>query len=224
MAKKGREYFTKDTENAIVKYSNSEDLKEREYLYKTYIDEVFSELVSKVVYTYKFGHLPDLESHKEDCKLYLVSILKNFDPDKGSKAFSYFTIVTKNWFSYRAKKETKRRNTEIDISEIHSEEHLEKISVYNKYVEKREEREFWATLLVELSSWKAISKGNDYRVLEAIEIILANANEIDIFNKKAVYLYMREITGLNTKQITNSLKKIKQRYFLFRNKWSGGEI
>jgi hypothetical protein len=51
-----------------------------------------------------------------------------------------------------------------------------------------------------------------------------NIEQIEIFNKKAVYLYMREITGLNTKQIVSSLNKMRQRYRVFKQKWDEGEI
>ena len=48
--------------------------------------------------------------------------------------------------------------------------------------------------------------------------------EIQIFNKKAIYLYIREITGLNTKQVVNNLNKIRQKYRAFKNKWEKDEI
>jgi hypothetical protein len=53
---------------------------------------------------------------------------------------------------------------------------------------------------------------------------MSSIEQIEIFNKKAIYLYMREITGLNTKQIVSCLNKMRQRYRLFKNKWDNGEI
>ena len=47
---------------------------------------------------------------------------------------------------------------------------------------------------------------------------------IQIFNKKAVYLYIREITGLNTKQVVNNLNKMRERYAVFKKKWNQGNI
>ena len=54
-------------------------------------------------------------------------------------------------------------------------------------------------------------KENDFKVYQAIVILFESKEEIDIFNKKAIYLYLREITGLNTKQIVNSLKKFRKK-------------
>mgnify|MGYP003642890055 FL=1 len=67
-------------------------------------------------------------------------------------------------------------------------------------------------------------KENEKKVLMAVRIVLDSADEIEIFNKKAIYLYLREITGLNTKQVVNNLKKLRKRYKAFRNKWENGEI
>ena len=65
---------------------------------------------------------------------------------------------------------------------------------------------------------------NDEKVYKAIVILFENANDIEIFNKKAVYFYLREITGLSTKQIVSSLNKFKSRYRWFKQDWDSGKI
>jgi hypothetical protein len=55
-------------------------------------------------------------------------------------------------------------------------------------------------------------------------ILFEDADNIEIFNKKAIYLYVREITGLNTKQVVNNLNKLRVRYRSFRKNWDNGEI
>ena len=67
-------------------------------------------------------------------------------------------------------------------------------------------------------------KENDLKIYKAITILFESKEEIEIFNKKAIYLYLREITDLNTKQIVNSLKKFRKRYYGFRNDWENGQI
>ena len=67
-------------------------------------------------------------------------------------------------------------------------------------------------------------KENEERVLNAVQILFDSAEDIEIFNKKAIYLYMREITGLNTKQVVNNLKKMRAKYAVFREKWDKGEL
>ena len=89
----------------------------------------------------------------------------------------------------------------------------------------REEYEFWSFLLKEVNSWQSMTlKPNEDKVLNAILTLMENIEQIDIFNKKAIYLYLREITGLNTKQIVSCLNKMRCRYRTFRKKWDNGEI
>ena len=88
-----------------------------------------------------------------------------------------------------------------------------------------EEKEFWLSLLSEINSWQNLTlKPNEEKVLNAVITLMENIEQIEIFNKKAVYLYMREITGLNTKQIVSALNKMRERYRTFKKKWNEGEI
>ena len=100
----GRKYFDKEHELAIIQYVDSTSLKEKTALYVNFIQPAFNELVDKIVYTYKFNNLPNIDYLKDDCKIWLTTILDKYDPNKGSKAFSYFSVITKNWFIHKAKK------------------------------------------------------------------------------------------------------------------------
>ena len=76
-----------------------------------------------------------------------------------------------------------------------------------------------------MAKWENLKlKETERRVLEAIKILFNSTDEIEIFNKKAIYLYMREITGLNTKQIVNNLNRIRKRYRVFKDEWEKGNI
>jgi len=65
---------------------------------------------------------------------------------------------------------------------------------------------------------------NEKKVYEAIRVVLNSVEEIEIFNKKAIYLYLREITGMNTKQIVTQLNKFRKKYKLFRDDWYNANI
>ena len=67
-------------------------------------------------------------------------------------------------------------------------------------------------------------KENERKVLEAIKVLFESVDDIEIFNKKAIYLYLREITGLNTKQVVNNLNKIRARYKGFKRKWDEDDL
>jgi DNA-directed RNA polymerase specialized sigma subunit len=218
-------YFTKVHEDAIVKYAKTEDRQMRSMLYIEYIQPAFDQMVDKIVYTYRFTTLPTIDYLKDDCKVWLTTILNKYDPNKGSKAFSYFSVVTKNWFIHKVKKTQKRNRTEVFLEDMLEKTGEELPSEEPTYEDVRKDLEFWTSLGGEIDTWDSFMlKENEKKVLMAVRIVLDSADEIEIFNKKAIYLYLREITGLNTKQVVNNLKKLRKRYKAFRNKWENGEI
>ena len=101
-------YFTKEHEDAIVKYNVETDPEVREELYRTMIQGPLSEMVDKIVYTYRFTTLPNIDELKDECKVWLTTVLCKYDQSKGSKAFSYFSVITKNWFIHRVKQTSKK--------------------------------------------------------------------------------------------------------------------
>ena len=218
-------YFTKVHEDAIVKYASTEDRNIRTQLYIDYIEPAFDQLVDKIILTYKFTTLPNIDVLKEDCKIWLTTILDKFDPEKNSKAFSYFSVITKNWFIHKVKKNSKQLKRELQYDDIDGEIESTYLCTKNPYSEARERYEFWLFLWKEIDSWENLKlKENEKKVLEAVKILLKSVDEIDIFNKKAIYLYIREITGLNTKQVVNNLNKMRARYKQFKKKWEEGKF
>jgi len=218
-------YFTKIHEEAVVKYASTDDLKIRTDLYIELIEPAFSELVDKIIYTYKFTTLPNIDVLKDECKIWLTTILDKYDPNKGSKAFSYFSVITKNWFIHKVKKNSQKTRREINYDDITKDLEQEHLSARNPYESRREEAEFWKYLWKEIEAWESEDlKPNEEKVLLAVRVLLEKSNEIEIFNKKAVYLYLRELTGLNTKQVVNNLNKLRSRYHVFKKTWNDGKI
>lgn len=217
------QYFTKVHEDAILEYASITDNARKTHLYVNFIQPAFNEMVEKIVYTYKFNNLPNIEDLKSECKIFLTTILDKYDTSRGSKAFSYFSVITKNWFIHKVKKNNSKKELYIeDIKESGSEEEF----IYeDSYVHVREKEEFWIALEREMECWfdKRL-KDNEIKVYKAILMLFQESENIEIFNKKAIYLYMREITGLNTKQVVNNLKKFKHKYEDFRERWHSGQI
>ena len=182
-------------------------------------------MVEKIVYTYKFNNLPNIEYLKDDCKIWLMTILDKYDPNRKSKAFSYFSVITKNWFIHKVKQNSKRLKRDVQYENLDAFAQEECLVAHHSYYSDREEFEFWQHLWKEINSWENLKlKENEKKVLNAIKILFESVDEIEIFNKKAIYLYMREITGLNTKQIVNNLNRIRGKYRDFKKEWEKGNI
>jgi len=199
--------------------------KEKTELYVKYIQPAFNEMVDKIVYTYKFTNLSNIDYLRDECKIWLMTILDKYDQSKGSKAFSYFSVITKNWFIHKVKRQQKRQRREVDYDNIAKKYEEQYLSTDESYITDREEEEFWKSFYSELESWDMSQmKDNDLKVYKAINILFESKEDIEIFNKKAIYLYLREITGLNTKQIVNSLKKFRRKYGVFKASWENGDL
>jgi len=218
-------YFTQVHEDAIIQYATSRCLEIRTQLYVNYIGPAFSEMVDKIIYTYKFTNLPNVDVLKDECKIWLTTILEKYDPNRGSKAFSYFSVITKNWFIHKVKKNSQQTRREVKYDDIAKDLEQEHLSTHNPYEKDREDQEFWLYLWKEIDRWEGEKlKPNEDKVLKAVRILLEHSDEIEIFNKKAVYLYLRELTGLNTKQVVNNLNKLRIKYRHFKKNWVNGKI
>jgi hypothetical protein len=221
------EYFTKVHEGAIIQYAKSDCKVEKTRLYIDFIQPAFDEMVEKIVYTYKFTNLPNVDILKDECKIWLTTILDKYDVTRNSKAFSYFSVITKNWFIARIKKNNKALAREVSYEHLANEGALQAVEQVqeNVYEKAREEYEFMLLLGDRIKTWEAEAlKDKEKRVVQAINILFESVDDIEIFNKKAIYLYMREITGLNTKQIVSVLSKVKVKYRKFKSDWDGGDL
>jgi len=218
-------YFTQVHEDAIVEYSNTNCNKVRTRLYVELIQPAFNEMVDKIVFTYKFTTLPNIDELRDECKVWLTTILDKYDQSKGSKAFSYFSVITKNWFIHKVKQTAKRNKREVDYEDALKEVDEDKIVCYNTFITEKIQEDFWNKLHFEINSWEIDDmKENERKVYNAVRVVLGSVEDIEIFNKKAVYLYLREITGLNTKQVVSQLNKLRAKYRIFKEDWDDGKI
>ena len=218
-------YFTQEHEKAILKYCTSTCRREKAILYETLIQPAFNQMVDKIVFSYKFTSLPNIDELRMECKVWLTTILDKYDPNRGSKAFSYFSVITKNGFIHKVKRNTTRLQREVPYEEAELELQTNFVDPGDQYYQERVNKEFWKNLWEEIDSWEIdFEKEAEKKVYEAVKIVLSSVDDIEIFNKKAVYLYLREITGMNTKQIVTHLNKMRSRYKEFKTDWDNGKI
>ena len=218
-------YFTEVHEAAIVEYCSSNCNNRKSELYVEFIQPTFNEMVDKIVYSYHFTSLANIDDLRAECKAWLVTILDKFDPNKGSKAFSYFSVVTKNWFIHKVKKHKKKLEREVPLAIAELDPDIHFVDKAESYQDKKLRQEMIANLREEMASWKDdFQKEKEKKVYDAVIMLFDSAEDIEIFNKKAIYLYLRELTGMNTKQIVSQLNKMKKKYREFRENWDNGEI
>ena len=209
-----------------MKFQKEPDIENKKKIFVEEIRHSFAKLIENIIFVYKFHSLGDIEILKNDCLSFLFETLYKFDATKGHKAFSYFNVIAKNWFIQRVKIHKKKSKSDVYFDKVL----LNKLeSTDDKFVHNDEEMfinvEYLILLKEEIKKWRTkFDKKQEKMVLEAIILLLNNPDLINIFNKKGIYLYIREITGLNTKQVVTNLSKIRKKYETFKRKYHAGEI
>jgi hypothetical protein len=206
-----RMYFTQETENAIVEYNASADIQIREDIYNNRIKRPFEKLVENIFNTFKFSYFETgpLDVQKETVS-HLVSNIHKYEPSKG-KAFAYFSIVAKHYLIALNNSTYKRRNQHVEIGEEHD-EHTIQLQTEDKHHKDAEMKEFMNLMILfwENNVGKIFTKQRDLDIANAVIELFRNSDRIDAFNKKALYLYIREISSCKTQQITKVINKMKQ--------------
>jgi len=213
-------YFNATHEKAVVDYASSIDFKERDKIYTTILKPVLREIIDKIVFKYKFNALPNIDVLKDECEAWIGSVLDKFDTSKGFKAFSYFSVITKNWFIFKVKTNAKQLNRELPIEETIINNNADKMSVFNRYEIEREQKEFIKGFFeyIKFHGHPEQFDSEEKKVYYAIEYLVDNIDLIDDFNKKRINLFIDEYTKLESKKRVKALKKFKTFYNIYRKK------
>ena len=224
---KSNNYFDKSAQDAILKFQHEPDLKKKKQIFVNEIQPAFSKLIENIIFVYKFHTLGNVNILKNDCLSFLFENIYKFDGDKGHKAFSYFNVIAKHWFIQQVKtyKKKNRSDIQFDKTLLSKLEKSENVAVVTSYENDLIRTEFLLLLKDEIKKWRdRFDKQQERVVLEAVILLLENPDLVSIYNKKGIYLYIREITGLNTKQVVTNLSKLRKKYNIFKKKYLAGEV
>ena len=209
-----KQYFTQDTDLAIKEYLASTNQEERDYIFKTRIHYAFYKLAENLIHTFKFYYteVDDLEDLKHEVICFLLEKLDYFKPEKGSKAFSYFSIVGKNYLILYNNNNYKKKKITCDV--LAADEDRGVLHSLGRDQRKKEMKTFidYFTEYIDKHMFTLFKKDKDRRVCDAINILFKRRENLEIFNKKALYIYIREMTEVDTPVITKVTKILKKLY------------
>jgi hypothetical protein len=213
--KKGVQYFTQDTEDAIVLYNNTTDFEVKSRIYQNRIHYAFFKLTENIIHTFKFYYteVDNIEDLQHEVITFLLSKIHLFNPAKGAKAYSYFGTIAKRYLILSNQKNYKKRIDTIGLDAIEEDEehsysiddssHDERLSmfidIYTEYCTR--------------NIYTLFPKEYDARIADAILELFRKRENLDVFNKKALYIYIREIIDVKTPKIT---KIANQLYDIFK--------
>lgn len=226
--KSSSNYFTKETEEYIVKYNNSTDPAYRAKIFTDHIYFPFYKLVENIIHTFKF-YYTDVE-RIEDLKHEVVTVLleekiMKFDPTNGAKAYSYFGTIVKRWLiNYNNKnyKALKQIGTFNDLESNAKDPDL----VYGRIKDPTPGHAITLSELIDIyvedmyeKLDELFAKDNEKKVADAVLTIFKTRHGLDVFKKKALYIYIREMTDCDTPHLTRVISKLKIEFYELYQKY-----
>ena len=210
--KKSKMYFGQKTQDAIVKYNSMEPGDpERNKLFADSIYYPIRKIAENLIHTYKFYYFDEpTEQVIEEVVSNMVINMHKYKQDKG-KAFSYFSVVAKNYLILNNNKNYKmgKIHDQLDVMDYNrdtnAESNMDNVTDFKLEVFKQM-MEYW-----EENIFKIFKKKKDIAVVDALLYLMRNNKSIENFNKKALYILIREMSGSNTQHITRVINVMKRK-------------
>lgn len=212
--KKGssRYYFTQETEDAIIEFNTSSDQSRRNYLYEHHILKAFDKLAENLIHTFKFYYFDiPYKDVKHEVVAFLNEKISKYNQENG-KAFSYFSIVAKNYLIIQNNKNYAKLKSHGDLASVDKDR-----NIMNEIIkqEMRDQKKEFFDLFIEY--WdrnlsKKFPKTRDRYIADAVVDLFRYRHNIENYNKKALYILIRERTGVKTQHVTKVINIIKQKY------------
>ena len=211
-------YFHSGTHDAIVIFQAATDQKVKEQVYVNDILPAFNKLVENLIYIHGTNVVIMSDDFKNDCITFLYETLKKFDPSRGTKAFSYFNVVAKNWIIVKSRQRQKQVNRHISIEDrgVMSEIELIPFDIHKHDPMASPETEYLSTveninqILQKVKN--RLTCDNDKTCMESIIKLFDNIDNLESLNKRAVFVYVRDMTNLTPKQLSSSMSAIRKHY------------
>jgi hypothetical protein len=214
-----RYYFTMDTQDAIVAYNHETDDKLRNKVFNEYIYKALIKLAENIIHTFRLYYFNATSKQlQHEVVAFLLEKMPKFTPEKG-KAFSYFSIVAKHYLIINNNKNYKRMIGKKPVDNIDTQRDLTNESVRNDLLEEHRDFMDIFTSYWEINMYNAYSKKRDIRIVDAVLTIFRERENIENFNKKALYIIIREMTDVKTLYITRVVNTLKKSYVELHEKY-----
>ena len=217
-------YFGPEVDDKIREFIACTDKRERDKIFNESIKEPFEKLITSQIRLYRFYILGDVDTLVREALTYLFSVIVEFDSSKGKKAFSYFNTVSKNYFigKIREQKKIRRQQAQsvygIDRQVVKNDPSM----IIESHEDNLVDREFWNELNSSLDKWRDSLKKHEILVLDSIRFMLQNPSFVSVFSKKAIVIYLKDMTQLTPKQINGALASIRTLYQNFKEEFDNG--
>ena len=163
--------------------------------------------------------MKEMKYLKHEVIVFLLEKLDYFKPERGSKAFSYFSIVGKNYLILYNNSNYQKKKQKVDVLAADEDEGV--LNQLGRDGRKQDIKDFidYLTEYIDKHMFTMFKKQKDRRVCDAINTLFKRRENLEIFNKKALYIYIREMTDVDTPVITKVTKILKKHYRTLYNEY-----
>ena len=220
--KKPNVYFTQETEDSIVLYNSLEDNIQKNILYTKKIHPAFYKLAEIMIHRFKFYNFDvPHEDVKHEVSTFLHEKINKYKAENG-KAFSYFSIVAKNYLIAENNKNYYHYKRSHDIQAIDLERNVVNEKIRTDLIEEKSDfLDVFSNVLEKYMSL-IFTKNRDIQVADTIIYLFKTRENIENYNKKAIYILVRERTGVSSQHITSVINKIKTIYVKLYSYYKNG--
>lgn len=214
-------YFGELQENAVRMFLTAATYTERNYVYTKYLYAPLNKMIDSIIRRYKLYRKGLVfEDIHADTLSFLITKADKFKPEKGSKAYSYFGTICKNYLMGQIIKDQKEFNRSISYEDISTSMSNDERYSYDIFEETVDVTSIIKKLIDEIESFmlRTTLNESETKIGFALIEIFSNYEQVFIygrsnkFNKNLVLLSLREMTNLTTKEIRSALKKYRLIY------------
>ena len=224
-----KNYYDVIQEEAVLLFLKSESKEERSRIYRDHLQDPIDKMIEIIIRRYHLERkFEDFNTIHADALSFLMTKFEKFKPEKNKKSYSYFGTICRNYLKGEVIKEYKKNRLHTDIEIVESELLDRADQKYridedpfnmNAFIEKLMQRLKDELISEDLNDNEFKVGHSLVKILEEWEVLFVdddNKNHTK-FNKNLILLYIRNMTGLTTKEIRNSMKRFKTLYFIFKN-------
>jgi hypothetical protein len=232
-------YFAEREEQAVIDYINSNSLEEKNRIYNEILIEPFRKMIQSILrrYPIHIGNY-DMIEVESNALTHLIEHMVKFNPDKitksgnKTKAFSYCQTIIRNYYKDHSKKSYNEKKINLSFDDYIDEINENVEYTYEIELESQHQLEKLINSVIKKIEDKInddpLMKKNEIVVGDAIANVLKNWQILFMedspdgkynkrvtnkFAKNKILLYLKEQTGLSTKEIRIGIKPFKEIYF-----------
>ena len=211
--KKSKMYFGQPVQDAIIRYNETNNPTIKNRIYREHIHAAFDKMAENLIHTFKFYYFDyPFEEVKHEVVSFMVMQMSKYQPDKG-RAFSYFSIVGKNYLILNNNNNYKKMKIHDALDVLDFKRNLRSETVQDEASEFNREfvnqmLDYWENNITNI-----FRRQKDILVADAVLELFRKRENIENFNKKALYIMIREMTGSNTQHITRVVNQMKKFYY-----------